>query len=295
MNYWLFSVMYDMFPEMWPRMVDMGIAAQHYPPDWFQEKRNLTCLSRLKRGDRIIAAFHRYRFAGFGILTSGFYRGGPPLRIEGTYDQHAFQERFNCRWSVLPLRYEPEFIDLRELKLNGMSIELVIGLSVRQIDRERYLAIKKKLVAAGAKPVNCIPSATRRIASDIGTPPDKKGLLTARIIRDTFNSNEMKKLYEGFCQVCGKKLKVEKGYYHSEVHHVRPLGAPHWGSDEEGNMVVLCPNHHALFDLGVPKFLRGGKVSLGGNKIKLLQWHEIDWENMQYHNQKIYFRGDKDY
>ena len=34
-----------------------------------------------------------------------------------------------------------------------------------------------------------------------------------------------------------------------EVHHIKPLGSGHQGPDYPGNMLVLCPNHHAAFDL----------------------------------------------
>ena len=36
---------------------------------------------------------------------------------------------------------------------------------------------------------------------------------------------------------------------YAEVHHIRPLGAGHDGPDIPANMLVLCPNHHAAFDL----------------------------------------------
>ena len=42
-------------------------------------------------------------------------------------------------------------------------------------------------------------------------------------------------------------LYEDRGY--AEVHHIRPLGSGHDGPDHPGNMLVLCPNHHAAFDL----------------------------------------------
>ena len=40
-----------------------------------------------------------------------------------------------------------------------------------------------------------------------------------------------------------------QGEYMSEVHHIRPLGK-HDGADIIENMIVVCPNHHAMFDRG---------------------------------------------
>lgn len=39
--------------------------------------------------------------------------------------------------------------------------------------------------------------------------------------------------------------------FYSEVHHIQPLGNEHNGIDSKSNMLVLCPNHHKMFDLGV--------------------------------------------
>ena len=51
-------------------------------------------------------------------------------------------------------------------------------------------------------------------------------------------------LYDSKCAVCGFDEAVE-------VHHIIPkrLG----GSDEPSNVIVLCPNHHALADRGMLK------------------------------------------
>jgi hypothetical protein len=63
MNYWLFTVMYDLLPALWPTMVKRGLTAQHYPHPWNNETRNINALQKMKRGDGIIAALKRHRFA----------------------------------------------------------------------------------------------------------------------------------------------------------------------------------------------------------------------------------------
>ena len=39
---------------------------------------------------------------------------------------------------------------------------------------------------------------------------------------------------------------------YSDVHHVWPIGDK--GDDDYDNMLVLCPNHHAMFDLALIQF-----------------------------------------
>lgn len=59
----------------------------------------------------------------------------------------------------------------------------------------------------------------------------------------------LKYLYKDTCQICGEKIEINKGIFYSEVHHIQPLGE-HKGPDMIENMIVLCPNHHSMFDKG---------------------------------------------
>ena len=70
-----------------------------------------------------------------------------------------------------------------------------------------------------------------------------------RLVRNTAKAQRVKEWHDFTCQVCGIRLETPAGPY-AESAHIRPLGAPHHGPDEESNILCLCPNHHALFDLG---------------------------------------------
>lgn len=50
------------------------------------------------------------------------------------------------------------------------------------------------------------------------------------------------RLYEGKCAICGFDEVVE-------IHHIVPRSLG--GTDEPSNVIVLCPNHHALVDRGL--------------------------------------------
>lgn len=117
---------------------------------------------------------------------------------------------------------------------------------------------------------------------DLGqSPTDEKTLRKKRqidaIVRDQKLVDEIKKKYRNTCQLCGIRMRVRPGRYHSEVHHIKPLGRPHNGPDQLSNMLCLCPNHHTLLDFfTIPLDLS----TL--NDIK----HIIAEEYVTYHNER---------
>lgn len=72
----------------------------------------------------------------------------------------------------------------------------------------------------------------------------------SRRIRDSAASRRVKAYYANSCQICGISLVGIAGRRYSEGAHVRPLGRPHLGPDNESNILCLCPNHHTQFDIG---------------------------------------------
>ncbi|WP_019242194.1 MULTISPECIES: HNH endonuclease [Bacillus] len=108
---------------------------------------------------------------------------------------------------------------------------------------------------------------------------------------------KLKKLYANRCQICGEKVQVGIHEYMSEVHHIRPLGK-HKGSDTVDNMIVVCPNHHAMFDRGAITFdsrtMRISHVDPNNrlNMRKISLQHTVNQENINYHNSNIFKRGD---
>jgi len=58
------------------------------------------------------------------------------------------------------------------------------------------------------------------------------------------------------------------------------LGGVHAGPDISVNIIVVCPNHHAMLDLGV--------IELDAAKIRCKEGHELASEFIEYHNSKIY-------
>lgn len=105
---------------------------------------------------------------------------------------------------------------------------------------------------------------------------------------------ELKRLHGDKCQICGQKLNLGDKFY-SEVHHIQPLHLK--GPDTIENMIVLCPNHHILFDRGAirielnilnvatVKYIDGKE-----EKIRLSDKHKISKEYIDFHNKNIFMK-----
>jgi len=128
-------------------------------------------------------------------------------------------------------------------------------------------------------------------------PETRKVLKTVRL-RDTFLASEIKRRYGNICQVCRIPLPLLKGRYYAEGHHLKPLGSPHYGPDTPGNIIVLCPNHHTMFDRGaatiVPDTLEV-RHHLEGvferkQKLHVACWHFLSHVYLQYHHARIFGR-----
>jgi len=70
-----------------------------------------------------------------------------------------------------------------------------------------------------------------------------------RLVRNTAVTQWVKELHDFTCQVCGLRLMTAAGPY-AEGAHLRPVGSPHHGPDDVGNVLCLCPNDHVRFDRG---------------------------------------------
>lgn len=109
-----------------------------------------------------------------------------------------------------------------------------------------------------------------------------------RRIRDTALSYKVKEERNYQCQVCGLVLVISgKGY--AEAHHLKPLGQD--GPDIKSNILVLCPNHHVLFDGGaiaIDPHETQNVIDCNGKKLAQLKPPLPKQEFIDYHYEKIY-------
>jgi len=113
--------------------------------------------------------------------------------------------------------------------------------------------------------------------------PRRTSLKTYRVLRDTLLARQVKLLHRDNCQLCGVALRMSSTQTYSEAHHIVPLGRAHAGPDTGSNIIVLCPNHHALCDYGA--------IPLRRDAIREVPGHRIDDAALLYHNEHIFREG----
>lgn len=129
-------------------------------------------------------------------------------------------------------------------------------------------------------------------------PPRRVSRAAIRL-RDTMLALAMKRLYLYRCQVCRDTVPLRQVDY-VESHHLHPLGDPHNGPDTAGNILVLCPNHHVMFDRGAaavePQRLRLVHARPGifapGLRLYLAAGHILAAAHLEYHFRRIFLACD---
>ncbi len=124
--------------------------------------------------------------------------------------------------------------------------------------------------------------------SDIAAPPERIETRVQRIVRDTNAAKSLKALYDYKCQVCSLRIEPTSDSFYIEAHHVRPLGGGHSGLDTHANMLVLCPNHHAMFDFGIPRFIADDRITIRETSHYLTCKHKLAADVIAYHNKHIH-------
>ncbi|MGW1592881.1 YDG/SRA domain-containing protein [Streptomyces sp. NPDC002343] len=123
--------------------------------------------------------------------------------------------------------------------------------------------------------------------------PETRTTQVQRLVRDGAVTRNVKRLYDGECQVCGLRLLGPDDRPYSEGAHIRPLGKPHRGPDVEPNVLCLCPNCHVALDIGAIVIdddwsivVRAG--AFGANvrpKLKRRPRHKIHLDYIRYHRE----------
>ncbi|RQV95876.1 hypothetical protein EH220_05950 [bacterium] len=126
--------------------------------------------------------------------------------------------------------------------------------------------------------------------------PARKAVVRNLIVRNPACAREMKAKYRYTCQVCRCPVQLASYPHYAEAHHLIPLGDFHSGPDVPGNIIVLCPNHHKMFDYGaaaiVPDslILQHAKADVfnKSRKLHLASWHKLSGKSIMYHFTNIY-------
>jgi 5-methylcytosine-specific restriction endonuclease McrA len=146
-------------------------------------------------------------------------------------------------------------------------------------------------------PSTLLPDADAIATDDHNTlaPTKKKASTVLRVIRDSVVGKALKRKYDYKCQVCGATIKLPDGKRYAEVHHLRPVGKRHNGPDGWPNSIVVCPTHHAMFDLGL--------LAIHPKDLTLRHWdpnarehrqplrrslHRLDLKSVKYQYHKLF-------
>lgn len=90
--------------------------------------------------------------------------------------------------------------------------------------------------------------------------------------------NNLKKLYNGHCQISGANLTFKKknGEFYSELHHLIPLGEK--GSDAYGNAIVVSPLIHRMLHYATVSKIDLSQINNRKLKIRINETdYEITW------------------
>jgi hypothetical protein len=110
--------------------------------------------------------------------------------------------------------------------------------------------------------------------------------IISRLKRNTNIVIELKEKYNYSCQLCHLSSENYRGRF-VEGAHIKPLGEPHNGVDSKENLLILCPNHHRLFDLGEWTIDQISNEAIP-SKQKIKIEHSLDTESIRYHKENIY-------
>jgi len=136
----------------------------------------------------------------------------------------------------------------------------------------------------------------RDLASSLQEPPvvRRQGKSKPRQVgfprRPSSLTAQKTRTLEGYaCQICGLALRTPAGPY-AETVHLRPLGAPHNGTDTPDNILCVCPNHRVLLHSGALTLRPGGDVvDVGSGEVvghlRSDPAHHVDAANIEYHAQ----------
>jgi|GEM_PF-4975714 len=185
------------------------------------------------------------------------------------------KKKGDCQWT-LDVRCLINLPVASGILIKEVSSDRNLSLSVRQSSHfklrpKEYESAYSKLVQKNIPECVDLPQAPNL--------PERIATTISRILRDSVLVATLKRRYNFKCQICGTRLELPNGFFYCEAHHIRPLGAPHNGFDEESNLVIVCPNHHVLLDYGAIPLAK---------ELLASSSHIINQAHIDYHNTAIH-------
>lgn len=114
---------------------------------------------------------------------------------------------------------------------------------VRQLTPADSAALRSYAAGLVLDPILSAAKLAKTSAENARLPIAKKEMLREYFARSSKLASELKAEYDGACQLCGARAFPDTPQI-AETHHIEWLCRG--GVDSRNNMIVLCPNHHAL-------------------------------------------------
>ena len=232
---------------------------------------------RLRRGDRILFAEAGSRFVACGTVSSTMRDGSAPVLMWGDTPRMRALDRLILFSGVIKIS-EPFSETCRAAGVDPVEFTLLQESKTGSVAQLGTLRLPD--------PSPPPPAGIVTLPLGANGPAERATEAVTRLVRDTAKVRQIKRMYDGRCQVCGLEMDVPGPLRYSEVHHIRPLGRG--GDDDYGNMLVLRPNHHVEFDYmaiglsadGTAVVDRGGRPT---GRLTMVQGHAIDPKNIAFH------------
>jgi hypothetical protein len=161
----------------------------------------------------------------------------------------------------------PSFFDAYSSGIQTKDFALLDKLSTEGQTNDKDLEEMDKIFLGG-NPDIILKEFEQRLSNE---RPDVVETKVMKIKRNQTVVKKMKEKYNSKCQICGFTFKKKDGGYYSEVAHIRPIYSTEMGVDTPSNMIVLCPNHHKMLDLGNVEILSTTTYKIDGETKNLEQ------------------------
>ncbi|MEV6619418.1 YDG/SRA domain-containing protein [Amycolatopsis sp. NPDC051106] len=151
----------------------------------------------------------------------------------------------------------------------------------------RFLMVKAGTVDVG------LPGGEYELSAEPAHPkvpvgtlePTRRPTSGEAIVRSIEVARFVKEAHDYTCQMCGTRLAIAgRGY--AQGAHIQAVGGAHKGPDIPENMLCLCPNCHALFDLGAILVNDDLSVTCNGKAtgvLRVAEEHYVDTKYLALH------------